>query len=73
MNILLFKTFPVHYWYNSYGYNRVLKINNNGSYPVYVFYHDGMRNHVYTINPNDYPYAQNGYVNLGVNFYAIKP
>jgi len=39
--------------------------------PVTVFYSARDNNHVYTINKNDYPYAQNGFADLGVNFYAF--
>jgi hypothetical protein len=39
--------------------------------PVTVFYSARDNNHVYTINKNDYPYAQNGFADLGINFYAF--
>ena len=41
-----------------------------GEVPVFVYYSAKDNNHVYTAK-NDYPYEQNGFSNLGVNFYAF--
>lgn len=39
--------------------------------PVTVFYNGRSDDHVYTIDKTDYPYAQNGWVDLGTNFHAF--
>lgn len=42
----------------------------SGEVPVYRFLHDAIGDYAYTINPNDYAYAQNGWRSLGTIFYA---
>jgi len=43
-----------------------------GDTPVYGFFNPSTGGHVLTIDVNDYPYAQNGWQNVGVKFYAFK-
>lgn len=39
---------------------------------VTEFFHPQTGGHVFTINVNDYPYAQNGWQNFGVKFHAFR-
>jgi hypothetical protein len=62
------------YQYASKTYQTVLDESNNSTEPkpIYVMFSQRDNNHVYTHDLNDYPYQQNGFVNLGINFYAFS-
>lgn len=54
-----------------YKYIKDRQVPEAGEVPVYGYYNATIHNHLYTANPDEYPYEQDGYVRSGVTWYAF--